>query len=74
MSNGEVYHTDNIRGDGIRGDGVFFAFFCENGLTKVHFGCILYDIGSEKGRCSLQKRDDGDEIGETVRRGSEEFF
>jgi hypothetical protein len=33
----------------------FFHFFAGNGLTKANFGCILYDIGSEKGRCSPQK-------------------
>ena len=39
----------------------FFDLFFENGLTRRGFGCILYDVGSEKDRCSLQNRRSGDE-------------
>ena len=32
----------------------FVDFFLEIGLTKYGFGCILYDVGSPKSRCSPQ--------------------
>ena len=32
----------------------FLYFFSGNDLTKVRFGCILYDIGSIWSRCSPQ--------------------
>jgi len=32
----------------------FFWFFWVFGLTKWRFGCILYDVGLQKGRCSPQ--------------------
>ena len=47
--------------DSLRGRGIFLIFFVGMGLTKFDFGCILYDIGSEKSRCSLQNRRIGDE-------------
>ena len=34
----------------------FFRFFSDFGLTRGGFGCILYDVGLEKGRCSPQNR------------------
>ena len=34
----------------------FFWFFLVFGLTRGGFGCILYDVGLEKGRCSPQIR------------------
>ena len=40
---------------------IIFRFFPETGLTRRDFGCILYDVGSEKGRCSLQNRRTADE-------------
>ena len=35
--------------------GLFFVFLRFFGLTKCVFGCILYDIGSIRSRCSPQK-------------------
>ena len=32
----------------------FFRISFDLGLTRWDFGCILYDIGSIKGRCSPQ--------------------
>ena len=40
---------------------IFFELFFKTGLTRWEFGCILYDIGSAKGRCSLQNRRTADE-------------
>ena len=34
----------------------FFGIFAGFGLTKRKNGCIVYDIGLIKGRCSPQKR------------------
>lgn len=34
---------------------IFFRISFVFGLTKEGFGCILYDIGSIKSRCSPQK-------------------
>jgi len=46
---------------------IFFRIFIGIGLTKAGFGCILYDVGSPKSRCSPQnwyrsKKDGGDVI------------
>ena len=57
-----------------RDTAIFFVFFSGFGLTKCVFGCILYDIGSAKCRCSPQNWRRSDGIPGVVGRWAEEIF
>jgi hypothetical protein len=41
---------------------IFFEKNTVFGLTSMRYGCILYDVGLEKGRCSPQSRICGESI------------